>query len=162
MATGKEIGDACLGCGRLICVESLTITARTTDGKVHSSPVCLAVTEPTKEERRWFDSARVYVTREARKRLYASDIWFHLGGYYEDGDTYDTQASLFSEALEEFWLSIDGPNEPFRAGLVESLDRFARGWKSVSATADGVVRAVLADGSEKVIVPPRITVSEAG
>ena len=159
MATGKEIGDACLGCGRLICVESLTITAHTRDGKVHSSPVCMAVTEPTKEERRWFDLARVYVTREARKRLYASDIWFHVGGYWEDGDTYDTQAMLFSNELDEFWLSIDGPNEPFRAGLVESLGRFAPGWQSVSAAADGVVRVVLTDGSEKTIAPPKLEAS---
>ena len=162
VATGKEIGEASLGCGRLICVESLTITAHTSDGKVYSSPVCMAVTEPTKEERRWFDSARVYVTREARKRLYASDIWFHVGGYWEDGDTYDTQATLFSNELDEFWLSIDGPNEPLRAGIMESLGRFARGWKSVSATADGVVRLVLADGSEKMIAPPRVTVPEVG
>ena len=71
------------------------------------------------------------------------------------GDTFDTQATLFSNELDEFWLSIDGPDEPFRAGLVESLDRFARGWQSVSAAADGVVRVVLADGSEKTIAPPK-------
>jgi len=162
VVVGRSLGASILGQGRLECFETVEVACHTSDGRVWSSPVCMAMLPLWKAKADWWKMPHVAVTREARKRLCASDTWFHLGGYYEDGDTYDTQATLFSNALDGFWMSIDGPDEPFRAGIMERLDRFATGWKSASVTADGVVKVVLSDGAEKAIAPPEAAASEAG
>ena len=90
----KTIHEDWLWSGRLVCVESITITARTSDGRTFRSGVCMAVLPP-KDKLRWSE-ASVYVTKEARKSLSASELWYHLGGWNEDGDTYDTQECSFS------------------------------------------------------------------
>jgi len=45
-------------------------------------------------EKSWAD-ATVYVTPRAQSQLSASEIWYHLGGWNEDGDTYETQEYAF-------------------------------------------------------------------
>jgi hypothetical protein len=46
---GKEILRHSIRSGEIICVESLTVTVHTSDGKVFSSPVCMAVSSESHE-----------------------------------------------------------------------------------------------------------------
>jgi hypothetical protein len=96
----------------------------------------------------------VYVTPEAQRSLRDSAIWFHLGGFSEDGDTYDTQEHCFTTELDAFWLRLWGPEEPIRSKLVECLHDLPAGWQSVTIQPDGSVRILQRDGGQKVLLPP--------
>lgn len=153
---GKRIGALSVDQGGLECFDSVEVTCNTSDGQAYSSPVCMATLHGRG------NTPRVALTPAARQRVYAPEVWFHLGGYEDGGDTYFAQSSRVSDALDDFWLLIDGPDEPFRSGLMRSLNSFAPGWRSFSVKADGVVKVVLADGSRKTITPPRRAASKAG
>ncbi len=151
---GKELGREWLWMHVLVAVESIRITAHTSDGKVFESEVVMAVLESEQRERPWHGSDHIYVTPEARHQLETSDIWFHLGGWCEDGDTYDTQEYQFSEELEQFWSNIMGPGEYLRAKIVASLDSIKDEWKSITVHACGTVEIVFQSGSTKTLKSP--------
>jgi hypothetical protein len=44
----------------------------------------------------------VYVTPNAREKLNDSEIWHHLDGWNDGGDSYETQESQFSQHLDRF------------------------------------------------------------
>jgi len=99
---GKELLRHFINCGELACFDKLSITVRTSDGKTISSDVDMAViVEEPNDRHRWIDEA-VCVTKEARKHLSTENIWFHLGGYSDEGDTYDTQLYECEKELDEF------------------------------------------------------------
>jgi hypothetical protein len=148
----KVIHEDWLWSGTLVCVESITITARTSDGRTFRSPVRMAVLPP-KGKHHWAD-ASVYVTPEARQRLASSEIWYHLGGWNDDGDTYDTQESQFAEDLERFWADVVGPDEYLRQNIVKALFDLSSKWKRVTITPDGAVDIQLKNGSHKRLQPP--------
>jgi hypothetical protein len=67
-------------CGEIACFDKLVITVHTSDGKIFSSDVDMAVvTEPQKDGHQWSDET-VCVTKGARNHLSPESIWFHLGG----------------------------------------------------------------------------------
>ena len=104
-------------------------------------------------ERRWVEE-EVLVTPEAQERLASSDVWYHLGGWYDEGDTFDTQASQFAEELESFWALLIGPDEQLRRNIFRAVEYLSLDWTTLNVTNDGTVTIHLKDGSEKVLRAP--------
>lgn len=151
---GKQLQSECLWSGRLTCVDELSITIHTSDDKIFSSPVCMAKEpELPKEGPGWMDDYML-VTAQAQDRLHPSEIWHHLGGWYEDGDTYDTQECAFEKDLNSFWADLIGPDEHLRQSIVAPFYRIAPEWKAAHIYPDGRVWIEHADGTEKTIQPP--------
>jgi len=151
---GKELGKNWLWLHVLIAVESIRITVHTSDGKVFESDVVMAVLTPEQTGGRSHSSDHVYVTSEARQQLNTSDIWYHLGGWCEDGDTYDTQECQFEEELELFWSSIIGPGEYLRSKIVENVGSVKGDWDKITIDPHRTVVIVYKDGSTKTLKSP--------
>jgi hypothetical protein len=151
---GKELGRGRLWSEVLVAVESIRITAHTSDGKVFESNVLMAVLEPGRAERPWRGADHVYVTPKAREQLASSHIWYHLGGWCEDGDTYDTQEYQFGEELELFWSDIVGPGEYLRAKIVGNLDGIKGEWQTITIDAHRTVVITYKNGSTKTLKSP--------
>ncbi|MBL7184975.1 MAG: hypothetical protein ISS70_01505, partial [Phycisphaerae bacterium] len=77
---GKELGRGWPWSAVLVAVQSIRITAQTSDGKVFDSDVVMAVLAPETVEWPWHRAEQVFLMPEAREQLSASHIWFHLGG----------------------------------------------------------------------------------
>lgn len=151
---GKELGRDWLWSQVLVAVESIKITAHTSDAKVFESDVLMAVLIPERAERPWLGADHVYVTPEARQQLNTSDIWYHLGGWCDEGDTYDTQEYQFEQELEMFWSSIIGPGEYLRWKIVGNLDGVKGDWERITIDTDRTVVIVYKDGSKKTLQSP--------
>ncbi len=154
ITAGKALHEDWMASGKLVCMDSLGISVETSDGRTWRSPVCMAIRSIESDKRRFWVDEEVLVTPAAKELDYC-DIWYHLGGWYEDGDTFDTQLAVFSEELDRFWTALIGPDENLRRsilGLLESLPD----WKHVKAEASGTVRLTFNDGSEKTIEPPPV------
>ncbi len=149
VAVGKELGSECVWNERLVAVDSLQITAHTSDNKVFKSDVLMAVLEQQRDERSWF-CMNVYVTLEARNQLNSSDIWYHCGGWNDDGDTWDTQLYQFEEDLEQFWAAVIGPGEYLRSKIRSCLFGVIKDWQRVTIEADETISILYKDGTEKV------------
>jgi hypothetical protein len=154
LEAGKVLQESWMWCGKLVCVDSLTIVAHTSDGHVFRSPVCMATRVMEREENRSWADEEVLVTHEARERLGTTDILYHLGGYSDEGDTWDTQESQFAEELDQFWSQLVGPDENFRRSVFSTLDS-QRDWKAMTVFADGRIKLRFKDGSAKLIRPPK-------
>jgi len=138
----------------LTCVDSLSITAHMSDGRIVSSPVCMAIAPaPSKKSPTWATD-HVLVTPEAQDRLRPSEIWHHLGGWSDEGDTYDTQQFQFEQDLDRFWANLIGPDEQLRRNILAPLQGLTPDWTSVTVLADGTVTIRYKDGSSKNIEPP--------
>jgi len=147
----KTIHEDWLWSGTLVCVESISITVRTSDGRVFRSGVCMAVLPP-KGKPQWADSS-VYVTKEAQRRLCSSEVWYHLGGWNEDGDTYDTQECSFSADLDRFWADVVGPDEHLRQLIVEAAGNIQDEWKHIAVASNGTVTIQFKNGKKKTLKP---------
>ena len=155
---GKELARQCYCCETLVAAENLEITAYTSDGRIFSSAVPMAVRQqPRTEDRYRWTTVDVLVTRAAREELEPTDIWFHLGGWSEDGDTYDTQLETFEKELSLFWADVMGPGEYLRLRLFECLAEFNLDWQSVSIEANGKVWITYKDGTAKMLQPPQLS-----
>lgn len=152
VAVGKVIKEDWLWSGKIACVESIGIAARTSDGRLLNSRVCMTVL-PSDDKNEWAVSI-VYVTQEARELLAPSHIWHHLGGWSEDGDTYETQEYQFGEDLDRFWADVVGPDEYLRQSILIPLLNVAPDWNTVQITRDGAVAIHFADGSNKSLQAP--------
>ncbi len=154
VSVGETLYESCLWSGELACVSSLTITAHASDGRVVSSPVCMAMAIAPPEQASTWAADQVLVTPEAEQCLSASEIWHHFGGWHDEGDTYDTQAYDFENELDRFWAQVAGPDEHLRRSILASLGRIEAEWKSVTVTPNGVVTVQYTDGAEKTLEPP--------
>lgn len=154
---GKELHSEWVWSGKLTCVDALHISVRTSDAKVFTSPVCMAkAPQPPEDGPGWSDD-HVLVTPQAQQRLVPSEIWYHLGGWCDEGDTYDTQLCSFERDLDDFWANLIGPEEQLRQSILAPLDRIQPEWKAVHVTPDGRVQIEHVDGSTKTIQPPAVT-----
>ena len=90
----------------------------------------MALAPPPEKAPSWTDD-HVLVTPEAEERVQAWEIWHHLGGYWDEGDTYPTQEYEFEQELNRFWTSLHGPDEQLRRDLLEALARTTPKWHSV-------------------------------
>jgi len=149
VSTGKELHSGYIWAGTLTCVDSITVTAHASNGRVFSSNVCMArAAERPEKAPDWADD-HVLVTPEAQERLCASEIWHHFGGWYDEGDTYDTQECRFQEELDRFWMNFVGPDEQLRRSILDTLERIEPKWKFVKVFPNGKVRIRFHDGSVK-------------
>jgi len=152
---GKVLQESWIGDGKLICVDSLVVKATCSDGKIFRSAVCLAIRQRQNQKQpSWFDEGEVYITPQAQHRLGSSDVWYHLGGYSDDGDMYETQEYDFGRQMDAFWMLLSGPYEPIRYKIMECLADLSQGWQSVLIQSDGKMTIHQADGTEKLILPP--------
>ena len=154
--SGSQLQSAGVWSGTLTCVDSLAITVHTSDGRVFSSPVCMALAPPPEQAPSWADD-QVLVTREAEQRIRAWEIWHHLGGWWDEGDTIETQEAQFEQELSRFWTSLRGPDEQLRRDLLQVLAGTTPKWRRVSIHADGEVRIRFQDQSARIIRPPHQT-----
>ena len=109
---------------------------------------------PPEKAPSWADD-HVLVTPEAQERLCSSEIWHHLGGWSDEGDTYDTQEIGFQEELDRFWMQLIGPDEQLRRSILDALQRIEQKWKFVKVFPNGKVRIRFNDGSVKNIPPAK-------
>jgi len=155
VSVGKKLYSGWLWAGTLTCVDLITITAHASDGRVFSSKVCMAkAPQPPDKAPNWADD-HVLVTAEAQERLCASEIWHHLGGWSDEGDTYDTQEWGFQQELDHFWMQLIGPDEQLRQSILDKLQRIEQKWKYVKVFPNGKVRIRFHDGSVKNISPAK-------
>lgn len=149
---GKKLGQSSLGWETLAAAAAIRIVAYASDGNIFGSDVPMAVVPSSKKESRW-SATTVYVTPQAQKRLEASDIWHQLGGYSDEGDTYDTQLFEFERELEMFWTRIIGPGESLRSRIFESVSSAGIKWKRIIVDDDGTVTIETKNGKQKVLKP---------
>ena len=150
---GKVLQEQSIWGGHVVCVDSLTISVKTSDGRTISSPVCMAVRLPKgKQKNRWWDT-EVLLTQEVCD-LNSTDILYHLGGYSDEGDTWDTQINQFDEEMQRFWDKLHGPDESLRRKLMETM--YGKDdWTKVTISAAGTVTIHFKDGSRRAIRPPK-------
>ena len=154
VSVGETLYKSYLWSGELACVSSLTITAHASDGRVLSSPVCMAMAPAPPEQASTWVADQVLVTPEAEQRLASWEIWHHLGGWNDEGDTYESQEFDFEQELNRFWAHVVGPDEHLRRSILSSLAAIKPEWKSVSISSDGIVTVQHSDGAEKTLEPP--------
>jgi hypothetical protein len=150
---GKEILRHSIRSGEIVCVESLTITVHTSDGKVFSSPVCMAVSCESHKGKYSWASEIVYVTRQARQRLDMANIWYHLGGFECEGDSYETQEYSFEQDLNAFWHELIGPHESLRQKLLSETWGLGDTWTKLVLTKEGSLEIFFENGKKECIHP---------
>jgi hypothetical protein len=148
---GKTICESWLWSGRIICVDQIVITAHTSNGKVFTSAVPMAIRDRDAEGP-WIDQD-VLVTPEAQERLTPEEIWFHLGGYGDEGDTYATQEAEFNQQLDDFWARLVGPYEQLRLQILESMAGLDCKWQSATILANGTLTITMQNGTRQDISP---------
>ncbi len=156
--TGKELLRQGILSEELACFDKLSITVHTSDGKVFTSSVCMAVIEAKKKGKyHWCDHVTC-VTKEARESLGSDNIWYHLGGFNIEGDCYETQQYCFEKELDEFWNTLIGPYETMRQEIYSILGRQYKiydKWKRITVTNEGSLEILFNDGRTEVIKPPK-------
>lgn len=153
VTVGKELGKRGIWSETLVAVESLKITVHTSDKKVFTSDVCMTILENPAKERCW-GYTNVYVTLESRSQLNTTDIWYHLGGWNDEGDTWDTQLYAVEQEIDQFWATIIGPGEYLRSKIRESLYGIVKEWKTIIYDDDETLTVRYKNGSEKVYKSP--------
>jgi hypothetical protein len=145
---GKELGRRDIWYETLVAVESVQIKVHTSDKKVFTSDVCMAVLEePSKE--RTLGYVNVYVTAESRAEGSTTDIWYHLGGFNDEGDTWDTQVYDVEQAIDRLWATVLGPAEYLRSKIRECLYGIIKDWKTIIYEDDETLTIRYKDGTEK-------------
>jgi len=153
VAAGKQKLCHSIQSGDLVYVDSLSITIQTSDGKTFSSPVPMAVSsEKSKNQYRWTTDI-VYVTEDAKTKLDNVNIWYHLGGYSDDGDTFETQEYYFEKDLEAFWNELISPFETLRRKLMEQTIHLDDRWTKLVLTKEGSVEIFYKNGKREYIRP---------
>jgi hypothetical protein len=156
LKVGKMLHSGWLWTGTLTCVESLVITAHASDGRVFSSPVCMAMSpQPPQEAASEPYSGHPLVTPEAQDHLAPSEIWHHFGGWSDEGDTYDTQEAAFEQELDRFWADMVGPDEQLRRDILNTLAGIKPAWHWVQVFDSGKVHIHFQDRTAHTIQPPR-------
>ena len=152
VSTGKIIGHG----NALVRVESLVITARTSDGKTHRSRVPIAI-DGSGQRRNG-----VYVTAAASHRLSFEEFWYHLGGRFGQWySEYDMACSLFSLELEEALARSAGPYEYTRRRIAAATEDIKEEWEAVEALPNGCITIRLArDGTDQGGASREIVVQE--
>jgi len=146
-----------INCSEIACFDDLIITVHTSNGKKFSSNVDMAVvTEPPRGKYQWIDQL-VCVTKDARNHLSSDNIWFHIGGFDLEGDSYDTQLYYFEKELDEFWNELVGPYESLRSELLSALSGnygLYDKWQKITIAADNSLEIFFKDGKKQRVNPP--------
>ncbi|MFN0143958.1 MAG: hypothetical protein ACKVP6_11020, partial [Mycobacterium sp.] len=153
VTVGRTLHEDDVWGGRIRCVDRIEIAAHTSDGRVISADVCMAVPLAGTGPGRCDQDCEVYVTPKACDELAESDIAHHLGGWSDDGDTIQTQEAQFGVQLDHFWAELKGPHERLRAQLVELVTNGAPDCIQVTVHKDGTITLHSADGSVVTVAP---------
>jgi len=154
VSKGKEKLRHSINCSEIACFDKLITTVQTSDGKTFSSDVDMAVmTESPRGKYRWVDQT-VCVTKNARDHLSSENIWFHIGGFDLEGDSYDTQLYYFEKELDEFWNELIGPYETVRQQLIKELYPLYNKWRKITILEDSSLEILFKDGRKEVVKPP--------
>jgi len=86
--------------------------------------------------------------------LSSENIWFHIGGFDLEGDSYDTQLCYFEKELDEFWNKLIGPYETVRQQLIKELYPLYNKWQKVTILEDNSLEILFKDGRKELIKPP--------
>lgn len=153
---GKVLHESWIWSGKVTCVDALSVTAHAGNGKVFGSDVCMAVQPEAQDEDKkpFYCENTLYVTKAARQ-LNDTELWHHLGGFCDEGDTWDTQQRDFSEQMARFWAQMMGPDEPLRQKIMDAVYELKDEWRSVTILSSGAVTIHYKDGTDKTIVPPQ-------
>lgn len=151
---GKKLGSGWIQSETVAAYESIEIAVLTSDGRRFESAVPMAVIEVKSSPCSWLEKT-FCLTPAARTDLSAEEIWYHLGGYQDDGDTYDTQLSLFEENLNRFWAEITGPEEFLRDKLLTVISDLISPWKQLTIDVNGTMTILLEDGTQKSYSPAK-------
>ena len=82
------------------------------------------------------------------------NIWFHIGGFDLEGDSYDTQLYYFEKELDEFWNELIGPYETVRQQLIKELYPLYNKWRKITILEDSSLEILFKDGSKEWVKPP--------
>jgi len=148
---GPTLHQDGVGFGQLACVEWLRITARCSNGRQYSSPMCIGVAPD--DESDFAPGELVLVTPAAESRVADEHLWELLGGPDDDCDTYETQFNLFQDELERFWAAMAGPDEHTRRRIISAIEMAAADWSLVTVSQDGTVVIAKHNGDERRMVP---------
>ena len=99
----------------------------------------------------------VYVTEAARRELDNDNLWHHLGGYSDEGDSYETQQYYIEQELDEFWSDLIGPHEQLRHDLVKRVNQhysISGKWQKVIVEENGTISIHFKDGKIETIKQP--------
>ena len=77
------------------------------------------------------------MTLQAQKRLETGEIWFHLGGGYQDGDPYDTQEVAASKNLDVFRTDMVGPDKSRHLQLMEAANGASHDCRAITINRGG-------------------------
>jgi hypothetical protein len=150
----KQLFRESIWCGEIACFDRLMIKVETSDGLIFSSEVpMLVISEVRKGKVSWSKDV-VCVTKEARERLSNENIWYHLGGFNDEGDSFDTQLYNFGEELDEVWNKLIGPYESIRQQLMDKLYSLRGEWQKVTISKDGNLEIEFKKGKKELIKPP--------
>ncbi len=141
----------------LVCCDSLTIEVCTSDDMKFTSEVSMAVVnEPPTGNYKWHNEA-VYITEAARRELNYDNLWYHLGGFNDEGDSYETQQYYVEQELDAFWSDLIGPHEQLRHDLVKRINQhycISGKWQKTIIEENGIVRIMHKDGKTEIVSPP--------
>ena len=151
---GPECVRDWAGSGELVVVSDLSIEARTSDGHAFRSSVCMAAMPQGTDDAPSHGYDAVYLTPDARHRLSDTEIWHHMGGFHDEGDTWDTQKYEFSRELETIWAELEGPDEPLRRSLFDAAYHIQGDWAAVTLFRGGRMTITNQDGAARTIAPP--------
>lgn len=152
----KKLGYG-IGPSEIACYDKLSISVETCDGKTFASDVFMAIIELPSEGEGYWNDPIVGVTKDARINLNIENIWYHLGGFDEEGDSYDTQLDYFEKDLDEFWSELVGPYESLRQQIQSLLSRqynIREKWKRVIVNSDDSLELIFNDGKTELVIPP--------
>lgn len=157
ITAGKERLRQSLLSGELVCVETLSMTVETSDGNRFSSEVPMAmVCEKPTDKYKWQSDA-LYVTEKARQEVTDDNLWFHLGGYNCEGDSYETQQYEIQQELGAFWAELIGPYENLRYDLIARIHQHYSlydKWQKIILEDTGEMKIILKDGKTERVKPP--------
>lgn len=83
----------------------------------------------------------------------SDNIWYHMGGFNDEGDSYDTQLWQFEKRLDAFWNELVGPYESLRQKLLEDVACLYDDWRKAVITEDGRLEIHFKDGSCQEVRP---------
>ena len=137
----KEITSYLLHFGNIILYESLKMTIHTSDEATYTTQVPIAV---------FNDDTTAYVTWEAEAEVEEGLLMLCLGGYSDDGDTWETQEYYFEENLREFWNSLRGEYENLKLKVLDGIKHnmpCSKNWSKIVINKDETVEIILEDGT---------------
>lgn len=157
VTAGKERLRRSILSGELACVDTLSIAVETSDGKRFESEVPMAMVSEKPTGTYQWPSDALYVTEKARQQMNDENLWFHLGGFNCEGDSYETQQYYVEQELAAFWADLIGPHENLRQELLSKIIQhypLYDKWQKIIIEETGDMKIILKDGKTEMVKQP--------